>query len=65
MGHPIFRKNTVRIYKTLILVLAASLQETFIVFSCDSAHTIDFHESLSASGMQNAKPVTYNEFLTY
>ena len=60
MGRPIFRKNTVRIHKTLILVITVSLQETFYVFSCNSAHPIDFHESLSASGKHNAKPVTFD-----
>ena len=42
----------------------ASLQETFCIFSSIFANPIDFHESLSASGMQNAKPTTYNGFLT-
>ena len=42
----------------------ASLKETFCVFSCISAHPIDFYESLSASGMQNAKRVPCNGFLT-
>ena len=42
----------------------ASLQETFCVFSSISANSIDFYESLSASGMQNVKPATYNGFLT-
>ena len=60
MGHPTFRKNTVRIYKTLILVITPYIQETFYVFSRNSAHPIDFHDSLSASGTQNAKPVTFD-----
>ena len=42
----------------------AYLQETFCIFSSISANPIDFYESLSVSGMQNAKPATYNGFLT-
>ena len=63
-GTPFSEKNTVRIYETLILLITVSIQQTFCIFSCNSAHPMDLHESLSASDTQNTKPATYNGHLT-